>query len=130
MEEFFNDIADKIRSIDWEGNFRVIMDAIEKCARKLGRATTRQVLRLYYVLKDGDLTPADKLKVYAALIYVLIPGDLLSSRIFGLLGIADDAAAVAYVLKKVADRISPEIDLKVEKKLDEWFGYTITKPEL
>lgn len=41
---------------------------------------------------------------------------------FKVLGILDEGAAVLYVYKKVKERITPDIDMKVEDTLNEWFG--------
>ena len=36
--------------------------------------------------------------------------------------ILDDAVAMLYVYKKIKDKITPEINIRVESVLDEWFG--------
>jgi uncharacterized membrane protein YkvA (DUF1232 family) len=38
------------------------------------------------------------------------------------LGILDDAAVVAYIYKKVSNKVTAEITNKVEDTLDRWFG--------
>jgi len=98
-------------------------------AKILGRATTRQLLCLYYVMKEGNLTTAEKAWIYAALVYVLIPGDLIPRKIFHLLGLTDDALALAFVIGKVKSKITPQIIQKVEIQLDKWFGNEITQPD-
>lgn len=122
-EEFFDQIKRKIDDIDLDR----IMDMIKTSCKRIGRVVTRQILRVWFVLKEGDLTPTDKVKIYACLLYILIPGDLLSRKVFGLLGIADDAAALVFLIRTVAGKVTADIDLKVEMKLDELFGYTITR---
>ena len=103
-----------------------ILTTLRQFAVKAGRVAARQALRLFYVLKEGDLTSNERVLVYAALIYVLIPGDLLPRRIFHVIGLVDDAAAVAYVISKVRKKITPAIEQRVEMKLDEWFGYQVS----
>lgn len=110
-------------------NLNKLLDMLTKAARKIGRFTAKQLLCLYYVLKDGVLSKSDRAWVYAALIYVLVPGDLIPRRVFHLLGITDDAVAIVYVINKVRDKITPEILQKVEMQLDEWFGYEVTEVE-
>lgn len=129
MEDIFKSIQESIREVNLEAELRSMADKIKGPAMKMGRVGARPLLKLYYVLKDGDLTSSEKVKVYAALLYVIVPGDLIPRRIFGMLGIADDMAAMAYALKTIAKKITPIIDQKVEMKLDEWFGYEIVKPE-
>ena len=103
-----------------------ILITLRQFALKAGRVAARQVLRLFYVLKEGDLSSTDRVLVYAALIYVLIPGDLLPRRIFHVIGLVDDAAALAYVIGKVKKKITPVIEQHVEMKLDEWFGCQVS----
>lgn len=128
MEDFFSSIQEKIRGLDLENELRSFADKLAAAARRMGRTGARHLLRLYYVLKDGDLSSSEKVKVYAALLYVLVPGDLLPRRVFGLLGISDDIAALVYALKTVSDKVTPVIDQKVDMKLDEWFGYEVSRP--
>ena len=92
----------------------------------MGRFTTGQLLRLYYVLKEGELSGSEKAWIYAALVYVLVPGDLLPRRLFRVLGITDDALALGFVIAKVKDKITPQIEQKVAMQLDKWFGYKIS----
>ena len=123
-------IIDKIKGMDFSGMARDIFDTISAAAKKLGRTVTRQLLCLYYVLKEGDLTSNQKAWIYASIAYVVIPGDLLPRRLFHLLGLTDDVMAVAYVIDKVKKHITPQIQQKVEMQLDKWFGYDITFDDL
>lgn len=118
-------VVEKLRDMDFAELGRRVFEAICGAARKLGRAVTRQVLCLYFVLKEGALTPKERAWVYAAIIYVVVPGDLLPRRVFHLIGLTDDLAAVAFVMKKVQKYVTPEILLKVDMQLDKWFGYEI-----
>lgn len=122
MEE----IMDRIRGIDWKRETSSLFDKIKSIAKKIGRVAAKQLLCLYYVLTEGDLSITEKAWVYAALVYVLIPGDLLPRKVFSMLGIVDDAGALYYVIKKVKSKMTPHIAQLVEIKLDEWFGYEIT----
>lgn len=38
------------------------------------------------------------------------------------MGILDDGVAMLFVYKKIKDKITPEINAKVEETLYEWFG--------
>lgn len=95
-------------------------------AKQLGRTVTSQLLCLYYVLKEGELSGSEKAWIYAALVYVLVPGDLIPRRVFNILGITDDALALGFVIAKVKDKITPQIEQKVAMQLDKWFGYEIS----
>lgn len=122
-------IKEKIQSSELPDMLRDFLGKITDASRKLGRVLTRQLLCLYYVLKEGELTSSEKAWIYAALAYVLIPGDFIPRRIFHILGITDDALALGYVIVKIKDKITPQIELKVAMQLDKWFGYEITQAD-
>lgn len=115
-------LVKRLRSIDFKKELRRIWAAISEYSRKLGLITTRELLTLYYALSEGDLTPKEKAFTYAAIAYVLIPGDLLPRKVLGLLGITDDATALIFALRKIQKSITPEIRLKAASKAEEWFG--------
>ena len=121
----FEDLFSKLRNIDWSTEATSLLNKLREVCMKSGRVAARQLLSLYYVMTEGDLSSSDKIMIYAALVYVIVPGDLLPRRIFGLLGIADDLSAIYYVWQKVQKKLTPQIIQKVEMKLDEWFGYEI-----
>ena len=103
-----------------------LFNTLRQFALKAGRTAARQALRRYYVLKEGDLTSSERIWVYAALVYILVPGDLIPRRVFHIIGLADDVAAVAFIIHKVQKKLTPQIEQHVEMKLDEWFGYQVS----
>lgn len=107
-------------------DFQDVLSRIASIAKTIGRTAAKLLLCLYYVLKDGDLTTKEKMLIYAALIYVLVPGDILPRKVFHLIGLTDDAVAVIYVYKQIKKKITPQILQKVEMQLDKWFGYNIS----
>jgi len=117
-------------SENFEGDLNVLLSYLKIAAVRMGRVAAKPLLQLYYVMYEGDLNSVDRLKVYAALAYVILPGDIIPARVFHLLGLTDDLLAISYLYKKISKHITPEIDLKVDRKLDEWFGYKITKPSM
>ena len=127
MRNIFNTISERFSEIDLATFLNDSIARIAYLAKKLGRVATRQLLILYYVLADGDLPSGRKALVYAALAYVLIPGDLIPRRVFHLLGLTDDALAIAYVIRQVRDNITPQILQKVDMQLDKWFGYEVMR---
>ena len=91
-------------------------------AKRLGRFTTKQVLLMYYVLK-GDSTPTSaKVIIYGSLAYLILPVNLISVKRHRILGLADEAAAIAIVYKKVKQYVTPEMDQQAEATLDRWFA--------
>lgn len=118
-------LVDRLKGVDWKQLSSRAWDRIISASKKIGRSASRYALLFYYTLTEGALTTLDKALLYAGIIYIVIPGDLLPRRILGLLGALDDAAVIAWVYNKVRKNITPEIEAKVEATLDKWFGPVI-----
>ena len=73
-------------------------------------------------MDDDNTSTLDRVLIYAAIIYTIIPIDFLPRSVFKFLGVLDDGVAMLYVYKKIKDKITPEINRKVEDTLNEWFG--------
>lgn len=99
-----------------------LVDKLRPYALKAGRAAARPLLQFYYVMEDEDTTTLDRILIYGAIIYTLSPVSLLPSAVYKLLGILDEGVAILYVFNKIKERITADIDAKVEETLDEWFG--------
>ena len=121
----------KIKDADWKRPVKNAWNKIADYSRRAGREATRIVLRFYYALTDGDLSPKDKALVYAGIIYIVVPHDLLPKKTLGLLGLVDDAAVIGWVWKKVSGCMTPAVEQKVNDTLNDWFGYDVkvSKPE-
>lgn len=98
------------------------MDKLKPYALKTGRTTARPLLQFYYVMTDKNTSTADKAMVYAAIIYTISPISLIPGAVYKLLGVLDEGAAIIYVYKKIKEKITPEINAKVDATLDDWFG--------
>ena len=107
---------------EFAGNADKIWQSIKAYAKKGGRAATKVLLELYYVMIDKNTSGTDKLLIGAALAYQVLPTDLLPKSRFGLLGFLDNAAALTYAYNKVKQAVTPEIETKVENTLLKWFG--------
>ena len=115
-------LVDKLKSVDWNTLALDAWDKIVTYSKKPGRATTRELLKFYYVMSEGNLSTFEKALVYAGIIYIAVPGDLLPRKVLGLLGILDDAGVATWLYSEVGSKITPAIELKADMKLDEWFG--------
>lgn len=115
-------LVKKLEDVDWKSLAGDAWGKIVTYSKKAGRAGTREALRFYYAMLEGDLTPMEKALVYAGIIYISVPGDLLPRRILGWIGVLDDVAIAAWIYKKIGDNITPAIEQKVEETLDHWFG--------
>lgn len=116
MEDFL------AKAKEWLGdNFGKLLEKIKEYAKKAGRVAAKPCLQLYYVLMKDDVPRGDKAIIVAALVYTVIPRDLIPFGRWGLLGWVDDAISVAVVVKKMRKYLTPEIDVQVENTLNKWF---------
>lgn len=112
----------RLRNVDWHEKFKELMDKLRPWALKAGRIATRPLLLFYYVMVDEKTSTLDRVLIYAAIAYTIIPMDLVPRTVYKYLGVLDDGIAMLYVYKKIKNRITPEINSKVEDTLNEWFG--------
>ena len=115
-------LLERIKNVDWRGKINALLDKLRPWALKAGRAATRPLLQFYFVMADEQTSTLDRVLIYAAIVYTILPIDLIPSVVYKFLGILDDGVAMLYVYKKIKDKISPEINAKVEDTLNEWFG--------
>ena len=115
-------LLERVKNIDWRGKMNTLMDKLRPWALKTGRTATRPLLQFYYVMNDDRTSTLDRVLIYAAIAYTILPMDFVPSVVYKFLGVLDDGVAMLYVYKKIKDRITPEINLKVEETLMEWFG--------
>ena len=115
-------LVGKLDRVDWKSLAQEAWDKIVTYSKKAGRVGTRVVLKFYYAMQEGDLTTLEKALVYAGIIYIAVPRDLLPRRILGWIGILDDIGVAAWIYKKIGNSITPDIARKVEETLDGWFG--------
>ena len=106
------------------GSAEQLWQYIKVYAAKAGREATRIVLELYYVVKSPHTPALDKTLIIAALGYQLLPDDkkLLSRERYGLLGLLDNGAALAFAYNRVKTRVTPQIEAQVDAILNQWFG--------
>ena len=115
-------LLERVKNIDWRGKINALMDKLRPWALKAGRVATRPLLQFYYVMDDENTSTLDRVLIYAAIIYTILPMDLIPSAVYKFLGILDDGVSMLFVYKKIKDKITPKINAKVEDTLNEWFG--------
>lgn len=115
-------ILGRIKGLSWRDAINDSWNNIVRFSKAAGRDITRTALTFYYTLKDGDLSISEKAILYAGIVYVIVPSDLLPRRVLGLLGIIDDMAVVAWIHDRIRRHITPSIIQKVEDTLTSWFG--------
>lgn len=121
MGKSFGPLLEKLNNVDWRRKINDLTDMVKRYSLRVGRVAAKPVLQFWYVLSDAKTTTTEKALIYGAIAYTVMPASLIPRRIFGLLGILDEGAAVLFVYKKVKSKITPKINAKVEATLDRWF---------
>ena len=117
-----NKQLEKLKSVDWKAKSTDVFGKIGNYAKKAGRVATKPLLQLYYVLTVGETTTIEKALIVGAILYTVMPFSLISFKAHKILGALDEGLAVVYVIKKVQNKITPEINAKVEETLNAWYG--------
>lgn len=117
-KEFSVENAEKFGKYYSEDGF---WQKIKDIASKAGSKVILPALVLYYVLTSRDVPIKDKGLIIGALGYLILPLDLIPDFI-PIAGFADDAAALAAVVKLVSSNIDSEIEAKARAKANEIFG--------
>ncbi len=98
---------------------------VEEYIKKAGRATGRPVLTIYYVM-TADTTPeSERTNIMLALVAIVFPTSI--ENLFGQLFMVGKGFATVYAYKKIKRYITPQIENKVEAKLDEWLHENVTE---
>lgn len=110
-------------------NYDVLWDKIGEYARKAGRATTRPILLLFYVMKSKNTPWKDKTLIFSTISYIVLPVDILNAKRLPIIGWFDEIASLTVTYQRVCKNITPEIETKVDAILDKWFPeYTPYEP--
>ena len=117
-----NKLLDKLKGVDWKAKSSDVFGKIGTYAKKAGRVATKPLLQLYYVLTLGETTTLEKALIVGAILYTVMPISLIPFKAHRILGLLDEGVAVLYVIKKVQNKITPEIEQRVDATLNEWFG--------
>ena len=92
-----------------------------KFAKKAGLKLIYLALLLYYTLGSDSLSFKDKITIYGALGYFILPLDLIPDSI-PIIGYSDDLSFLYFAYEKVKDNITEEIRTQAKNKLFSIFG--------
>jgi uncharacterized membrane protein YkvA (DUF1232 family) len=95
-------------------------EKLKRYANSAGLQVTESALKLYYALLDSDTPRWAKAVIGAALVYFVVPVDLIPDFIPG--GYADDLGAMISAAAAVLKSIKPEHAQKARLKAGEWFA--------
>lgn len=101
--------------------FKLLWDEIGAYAKKVGRASTKLVLMLYYVMRSPYTPKSEKLMVASAIAYVVLPVDVLSAKRIPVIGWLDEVVSLTVAYQKACRYITPEMEKKVDEVLDKLF---------
>lgn len=122
MGKNIDSLLEKVKDVDWKEKGNDLYEKLKPYAKKVGRTAAKPLLQFYFVLSDDKTTTLDRVLIYAAIIYTVSPVSLIPSAVYKLLGILDEGAAMLFVYNKIKNNITPDIEMKVNQTLDEWFG--------
>lgn len=122
MGKNIDSLLEKVKDVDWKEKGNDLYEKMKPYAKKVGRTAAKPLLQFYFVLSDDKTTTLDRVLIYAAIIYTISPVSLIPSAVYKLLGILDEGAAMLFVYNKIKNNITPDIEMKVNQTLDEWFG--------
>ncbi|MBQ9472833.1 MAG: DUF1232 domain-containing protein [Bacteroidales bacterium] len=99
-----------------------LLENLKHYACRVGRVAARPVVLLYLVLRDPATPRRDKYIIYAALAYVVLPINLISSRRHPLTGWIDEAGAIALAYKKAKKNITPTMEMQADAIIEQWLA--------
>lgn len=102
-----------------EASFR---DKLRAVGKLLGENTLLPILKGYYVLTSPTTKAGEKALLIGALGYFILPFDFVPDFLAGLLGFGDDLMVITFVLAKVQNNITPEIEEKAERMMRKILG--------
>lgn len=111
-------------------DYAVLKERVGGLARKAGRMSARPVLLLYYVMVSRNTPLKDKMMIFSALSYILLPVNILNGKRLPVIGWIDEMMSVSVAYKKVCEHITPEMEIKVDELLDRWLPEYATYVEV
>lgn len=99
----------------------VLLEQIGYWAKKVGRASARLVLLLWFVMTSNKTPKSEKIMLASAIAYIVLPIDLISAKRLPIIGWLDEIVSLTVAYQKVCKYITPEMERKTEAILDRWF---------
>jgi len=94
---------------------------IKKYSKKVGSSSVYAILLLYFVLQKEEVPMKNKLIIYGALGYFILPTDLIPDIAPGV-GYTDDIGVLLAALWQVSIYIDTDVKNQAKEKLKDWFG--------
>lgn len=102
-------------------DYASLWDGMRSYAIKVGRVAARPVLLLYYVMRNEETPTKDKLTIFGALAYIILPIDIINAKRLPIIGWVDEVVSLAVAVQRMQKYITPEMEAKADAQLDKWF---------
>lgn len=102
-------------------DYTALWESIGRWSRKAGRAATRPVLIMWYVMRDKNTPRKDKWVIFGSLAYLILPIDILDAKRLPIIGWLDEVASFAVLVQKMSKYITPYMKARADEQLDKWF---------
>lgn len=80
----------------------------------------------YYVMNSEETPMKDKLTIFGALAYIVLPIDLINAKRLPIIGWIDEVVSLAVAVQRMQKYITHEMERKTDETLDRWFPeYTL-----
>lgn len=79
----------------------VLLGQIGYWAKKVGRASARPVLLLWFVMTSSNTPKSEKIMLASAIAYVVLPIDLISAKRIPIIGWLDEVVSLTVAHQKV-----------------------------
>lgn len=99
----------------------MLWEHIQNYGKKVGRASLRPVLLMYYVMTSKETPWKDKAAIFASIAYLVLPIDLLKAKRLPVVGWMDEVAALVVAFEKMKHRITPDMEQRADELLNKWF---------
>ena len=99
----------------------VLLEQISYWAKKVGRASARPVLLLWFVMTSSNTPKSEKIMLASAIAYVVLPIDLISAKRIPIIGWLDEVVSLTVAYQKVCKYITPDMEIRADAILDHWF---------
>jgi uncharacterized membrane protein YkvA (DUF1232 family) len=119
MDEGMHEIDDLSEEAFW----RKITHVLKRKGKKAVHDALEVALKLYYALRDEDTPGWAKAVIYGALIYFIVPIDLLPDVLPT--GYVDDLGTLMTALSTVSAHVKEVHISKAKQKVAGWFGAEI-----
>ncbi|NOU97813.1 DUF1232 domain-containing protein [Paenibacillus sp. LMG 31456] len=108
---------------NYENNYseNSFWEKLKKHAIEAGKKVVYSALLAFYAIENPNVPLKDKMKIYGALGYLILPFDLVPDFI-PVVGYGDDLAALLFVLGTIANHLDNDVKQKAVNKMKEWFG--------